>query len=59
MRAARDTVEEFRTVRERGLPAEIVSVHLRDAAFALEELLAIVDQEDVLDVLFSSFCVGK
>ena len=26
---------------------------------ALEELLGVISQEEVLDLLFSSFCIGK
>ena len=41
------------------LPAPVAAVHLRSAAGALEELIGAVDVEDVLDRLFSTFCVGK
>jgi tRNA modification GTPase len=33
--------------------------HVREATFALDELVGRVDVEDVLDRLFASFCVGK
>jgi tRNA modification GTPase len=41
------------------LPATIAAVHLRTAVTALEELIGTVEIEDVLDRVFSSFCVGK
>ena len=41
------------------LPATVAAVHLRTAITALEELVGTVDVEDVLDRVFSSFCVGK
>ena len=44
---------------ETKLPATIAAVHLRTAIGALEELVGTVDVEDVLDRVFSSFCVGK
>jgi tRNA modification GTPase len=44
---------------EEQLPATIAAVHLRTAVAALEELIGSVDIEDVLDRVFSSFCVGK
>ena len=44
---------------ERKLPATIAAVHLRTAVHALEELIGTVEVEDVLDRVFSSFCVGK
>jgi tRNA modification GTPase len=37
----------------------VAAVHLREATRHLEELIGVVDVEDVLDRLFSSFCVGK
>jgi tRNA modification GTPase len=43
----------------RTLPAIVSAVHLRDATRHLEELIGAVDIEDVLDRVFSSFCVGK
>lgn len=52
-------LQEFAAAREAGLPPEISATHCRDATTALEELLGIVEVEDVLDVLFASFCVGK
>jgi tRNA modification GTPase len=45
--------------REEKLPAPVASVHLREAVYVLEELIGAVDVEDVLDRVFSSFCVGK
>jgi tRNA modification GTPase len=42
-----------------GLPAEVAATHLRSAETALEELLGVVSVDDVLDVVFREFCVGK
>ena len=44
---------------EEKLPAPVASVHLRTAVYVLEELIGAVDVEDVLERVFSSFCVGK
>ena len=41
------------------LPATVAAVHLRSTVHSLEELIGSVDVEDVLDRVFSSFCVGK
>jgi tRNA modification GTPase len=41
------------------LPAPVAATHLRNATVALEELIGVVDVEDVLDRVFSTFCVGK
>ena len=57
---ARDELSRFLTTFERGeAPAVVAAVHLRDATRELEELIGAVDVEDVLDRLFSTFCVGK
>lgn len=56
---ARASMAGFRGVWSGGHPPEIAATHLHDAVLALEELLGVVTNEDVLDALFSSFCVGK
>jgi len=39
--------------------AVLASHHVREATTALDELVGVVDIEEVLDRVFSSFCVGK
>jgi tRNA modification GTPase len=56
---ARADVEAFEAARNRKLPPEIAATHLQDATLRLEELLGVVTTEDLLDTVFSSFCVGK
>jgi tRNA modification GTPase len=51
LRAARDAAHAGRE--------EIMAEHLRLAARALGKLLGRVDVEDVLDVIFRDFCIGK
>jgi tRNA modification GTPase len=41
------------------LPVTVAAVHLRTAVSELEELIGTFEIEDVLDRVFSSFCVGK
>jgi tRNA modification GTPase len=43
----------------RSLPAIVAAVHLRAAVEALEEIIGVVSVEDVLERVFSDFCVGK
>jgi tRNA modification GTPase len=43
----------------RGGDAVLAAHHVREATDALDELLGAVDIEEVLDRVFSSFCVGK
>jgi len=56
---ARADIEAFEAARARRLPPEIAATHLQDATLRLEELLGVVTTEDLLDTVFSSFCVGK
>lgn len=56
---ARDEIEGFRRGIEEGLPAEIAATHLRSAESALEDLLGVVAPDDILDVVFRDFCIGK
>jgi tRNA modification GTPase len=41
------------------LPASIAAIHVRHAADALGELIGVLHTDDVLDVVFRQFCVGK
>lgn len=50
-RAALDGVAE--------LPAELVAESIRHAALSLDRLLGRIGAEDYLDVIFTSFCIGK
>jgi tRNA modification GTPase len=57
---ARAEITEFRSVWASGrLPAPVAAVHLRAAVTALETLIGAVSTEDVLERVFSAFCVGK
>jgi tRNA modification GTPase len=57
---ARDEIGQFKDAWEKeSLPAPIAAVHLRAAVVALEELIGAVSVDDVLERVFSSFCVGK
>jgi len=42
-----------------GIPPEVASTHLESAGSALEEMVGVVSRDDVLDAVFSEFCVGK
>jgi tRNA modification GTPase len=58
---ARDEIAAFlrNCEREFELPATIAAVHLHSARGYLEELIGGLDVEEVLDRVFSAFCVGK
>jgi len=59
MRRARDEIALFTQALGDGLPAEVAATHLRSAESALEELVGVVSTDDVLDVVFREFCIGK
>jgi len=52
-------VRAFGEALAQGLPAEVASTHLRPAETALEEILGVISLDDVLDVVFRDFCIGK
>lgn len=57
---SRNEIDAFEHAWTEGrIPAPVAAVHLRAAATALEDLIGAVSTEDVLDRVFSSFCVGK
>ena len=58
--AAVQELEAFeQALTESRLPATIAATHVRSAAHALGELIGTVHSDDVLDVVFRQFCVGK
>ena len=61
--AVREAIQEISAFeaawRAHALPAPVAAVHIRAAADALGELIGSVGTDDVLDAVFSSFCVGK
>jgi tRNA modification GTPase len=63
IRAIHETREELAMFddvwKASNLPAPVAAVHLQAAVTALESLVGGVSTEDVLDRVFSSFCVGK
>jgi tRNA modification GTPase len=52
-------VGEFASTRASGIETVVAATHLRAAVTVLESLVGVVSPEDVLDRVFSSFCVGK
>lgn len=44
---------------ESDLPFEMISMDLRDAHSALGEILGLTEKIDILDNIFSDFCIGK
>lgn len=53
----RDAAAAIEMVRD--LPPELIAEQVRQAAGALDRLLGRIGAEEYLDVIFSSFCIGK
>jgi tRNA modification GTPase len=55
-----EELEHFnQALSEGAIPMSIAAIHVRRAADLLGELIGVLHTEDVLDVVFRQFCVGK
>jgi len=43
----------------RGMPPDLIAVDIQNAADHLAEITGVITSEDVLDRIFSEFCIGK
>lgn len=57
-RARVSLVEVHRAINQ-GMPPDIVAVDLQEARDSLEEIVGTVTNDDILDRIFSQFCIGK
>jgi tRNA modification GTPase len=56
---AKKSIAAFKAAQLDGLGSEIQAFELLEAARALNSIIGIVDSDEVLGVIFSSFCIGK
>jgi len=56
---AKDALLSFMTALEEGLTAEFLADDMRNALEALGEITGETTPEDVLESIFSRFCIGK
>ena len=59
MAQARDSMEIVRESLDMGVPLDLVNEDLQNAYRCLKEILGEYNREDLLDGIFSRFCVGK
>jgi tRNA modification GTPase len=59
LKRAADEVTLFAQAMEKNATPTIAAVHLRAAVVALEEIIGAVSVDDLLDEVFSRFCIGK
>ncbi len=57
--SAVESLERVRASVEQGMPLDVVALDLQEALHALGEITGEVTSADVLDAIFSGFCVGK
>ncbi len=56
---ARDAVQSAREALDMGISGDMLTLDLRDALHALGAITGEITNEDVLDQIFSRFCIGK
>src|SRR5262249_54456381 len=59
LRRALESCDRARTALGDGLSGEYVAVDLDQALRAVGEVIGVVDVEQILDSVFSQFCIGK
>ena len=59
VKAARDSVETGISAMRKGVSPELIAIEFTEAMNALAGLLGKDFTEDLLDSIFSEFCIGK
>lgn len=56
---AKKSIAAFKSIQENGAYVEMQAFELLEATRALSSIIGHIDSDDILGVIFSSFCVGK
>jgi tRNA modification GTPase len=59
LRAAADSLTAVRSGLASGIPTDLVASDVRQALHHLGSITGAIDPEDILDHIFSNFCIGK
>lgn len=59
LKRADESIEKALTLFKTSTPLEVISLELRAALQAIEEIVGKTYQEDILGRIFSKFCIGK
>ena len=59
LRRALESCDRATTAQAQGLSPEYAAIHLDEALRAVGEVIGVVDVEQILDSVFSQFCIGK
>ena len=57
--AARTALEDSRRANDSGIPHEMILIDLYRALWALDSLTGQTTPDDILNLIFSTFCIGK
>jgi len=56
---AADSLQSAATALRSGLSPELAAVNLNEAREGLEEIIGLINNENILEQVFSNFCIGK
>jgi len=59
LRRALESCDRATTAQAEGVSPEYAAIHLNEALRAVGEVIGVVDVEQILDSVFSQFCIGK
>jgi len=59
LRRALESCDRATTAQAEGVSPEYAAIHLNEALRAVGEVIGVVDVEQILDSVFSHFCIGK
>lgn len=59
MKRTRHSLIEARSAAISGTPIDLISIDIRDALDAIGEITGETAREDVINQIFSQFCIGK
>jgi len=59
LEGAASAMDRFLALLEAGEPPELLALDLRDALACMDEILGVTAVDDILNVIFSDFCIGK
>ena len=59
LRRALESCDRATTVQAEGVSPEYAAIHLNEALRVVGEVIGVVDVEQILDSVFSQFCIGK
>jgi tRNA modification GTPase len=53
------SLDQYKLHSVEGVSPDLLATHLRDALLAVGEITGTTTPDDLLDLIFSTFCIGK